>query len=154
MKRNSRKFKIVSILTLFLFINSCTLMSLHEIPKEKIKDKTGDEYIYIVIHKSVKYRLNNTEINKGISGNIDYQRSEIEGVDKFNQVLIYLNNEFELQGANINIALENIQKIEVYRLDGKKTVIFIGGFILIVVGLIYVFFNSDMKMNTGSNNWY
>jgi len=149
MKKNSTIFKIVSILTLLMFVNSCTLMSLKEIPKEEIKDQTKAENVFIVVHKNIKYRLNNPLINGGISGDVEPQSTELQGSDKFNQVFIYLSEEYELQGSKINAPLQAVTKVEIYQLDGKKIVIFAGGVIIIVVGLIYALFNSDMEMNSG-----
>lgn len=151
MKKNSTIFKIVSILTLLMFINSCTLMSLKEIPKEEIKDQTKAENVFIVVHKNTKYRLNNPLINGGISGDVEPQSTELQGSDKFNQVFIYLSDEYELQGSKIIVPLISVTKVEVYQLDGIKAVVFTGGVILIVVGLIYAFFNADIKMNSGLN---
>lgn len=151
MKKNSTIFKIVSILTLLMFVNSCTLMSLKEIPKEEIKDQTKAENIFIIVHKNIKYRLNNPLINGGISGDVEPQSTELQGADKFNQVFIYLSDKYELQGSKIIVPLISVTKVEVYQLDGIKAVVFTGGVILIVVGLIYALFNSDLKMNSGLN---
>lgn len=154
MKKNSIIFKIVSLLTLLMFLNSCTLMSLKEIPKDEIKDQTKIENIFIVIHKNTKYRLSNPFINGGISGDVELQSSELQGAEKFYQVFIYLEDDFELQGSKIIVPLKSVTKVEVYQLDGIKAGVFVGGIILIVVGLIYALFNADMKMNAGLNGFY
>jgi hypothetical protein len=151
MKKNSSISKIFSIVTILMFFNSCTLMSIKEIPKEEIKDQTKIENIFIVVHKSSKYRLNNPLINGGISGDVELQSSELQGADKFNQVFIYLSNDYELQGSKIIVPLRSVTKVEIYKLDGLKAVVFAGGLIIIVVGLIYAFLNADMKMNSGLN---
>jgi|GEM_PF-3152695 len=151
MKKNSTIFKIVSILTLLIFVNSCTLMSLKEIPKEEIKDQTKAENVFIVVHKNIKYRLNNPLINGGISGDVEPQSTELQGADKFNQVFIYLSDDFELQGSKITVPFGSVTKVEIYKLDGIKAGVFTGGVILVVVGLIYALFNSDMEMNSGIN---
>ncbi|HAQ62757.1 TPA: hypothetical protein DCR49_12340 [Candidatus Delongbacteria bacterium] len=151
MNKKNKTFKIVSILTLLMFLNSCTLMSLKEIPKEEIKDQTKAESVFIIVHKSIKYRLSNPLMNGGISGDIELQSSELQGAEKFNQVFIYLSDDYELQGSKIIVPIGSVTKVEIYKLDGIKAVIFAGGVILIVVGLIYAFFNSDMKMNSGLN---
>jgi len=148
MKKNSIIFKIVSILTLLLFINSCTLMSLKEIPKEEIKDQTKIENIFIIVHKNTKYRLNNPLINGGIFGDIELQDAEPQGAEKFNQVIIYSSDDFELQGSKINVPLKSVTKVEVYKLDGIKALAFTGGLIIVVV-LIYAFLNANMKINSG-----
>jgi hypothetical protein len=154
MNKNHIIFKLASILTLLMFFNSCTLMSLKEIPKEEIKDHTKIENVFIVVHKNTKYRLSNPFINGGISGDVELQSSELQGAEKFYQVFIYLSDDFELQGSKIIVPLKSVTKVEVYQLDGIKAVVFTGGVILIVVGLIYAFFNADMKMNSGLNGFY
>ena len=151
MNKNHIIFKISSILTLLLFFNSCTLMSLKEIPKEEIKDKTKAESVFMIVHKNIKYRLNNPLVNGGISGDVELQSSELQGADKFTQVFIYLSDDYELQGSKIIVPFGSVTKVEIYKLDGVKAGVFAGGVIVIVVGLIYAFFNSDMKMNSGLN---
>jgi len=148
------RYKIISILTILMFLNSCTLMSIKEIPKEEIKDQTKIENIFIVVHNNTKYRLNNPLINGGISGDVELQSSELQGADKFNQVFIYLSNDYELQGSKIIVPFRTVTKVEIYKLDGIKAGVFSGGVILIVVGLIYGISNMDFNMTSGPNSFY
>jgi hypothetical protein len=52
------------------------------------------------------------------------------------------------------VPIKSVTKVEVYQLDGIKAIVFAGGVIIIVVGLIYAFFNADTKMNAGLNGFY
>jgi hypothetical protein len=129
-------------------------MSLKEIPKETIKDQTEIGNVFVIVHKNTKYRLNNHLIDRRISGELDPQSFEPEGANKFYQVFIYIADDYEIQGRDINVSFEHVDKVELYKVDGVKTAVFIGGAVLIVIGLIYALFSSDMEMNSGLNSWY
>jgi hypothetical protein len=129
-------------------------MTLKEIPKDQIKDHTKTESVFIIVYQNAKYRLNGVSINKNISGDVQEQAEEPEGTEKFYQVFIYVKNDYELHGTTLNLPFEYVEKVEIYKLNGTKAAVFIGGTALIAVALIYAIFNTDMIMNSGLNGFY
>lgn len=89
MKLNTAYFRLISLITMFLFLHSCSIRTLKEVPADRISNI--NERNIIVIHaKDITFRLADVSISDGILyGSVtNYEKSK-KSDQLYNELHIY-----------------------------------------------------------------
>jgi len=144
MKTATVRFKIVSLLTLFFFLQACTVHSLKTIPKEEFKVIQSDK-IVILHQRDQTFLLYNPILSEGeLSGIIKpHIPDDNLNISKYDEIHIYLNTfypEFSINDEKASIKIEDIDKIEIFDFNTKKAALNLsagfGVLILIASGIL------------------
>lgn len=144
MKTATLRFKIVSILTLFFFLQACTVHTQKTIPKEELNKIESDKIV--ILHQVEQTFLLTNPIFTGdeFSGVIKKYIPDVNRkIDIYNEIHIYVKiskSELIISDEKTQIKIEDIDKIEIYDFDTKKAVLNLsagfGALILIASGIL------------------
>jgi hypothetical protein len=126
MKKYYEYQKIVSIfLSFILIISTSGCYTLHGLTKQDIQYANKTTYL---LHGPTSYcKLTNVIISDGIlSGSIDYVISNPQK-DKSIHIYAAPDSSIKRTGDKVQVPFANIVKVEVYKIDGLKTVIDVAG---------------------------
>ena len=115
--------KILSLLTLFFFLHSCTVHALKELPKERAYEIEQDNIV--VIHQGeFSGILDKTDLFDGIlTGNIKSYEKSIHFEELYKELHIHLNPDTKIDfylNKSVSIPLVDIIKVEIYEHDTTK----------------------------------
>lgn len=142
MREKTLFFKTVSIFTLFLFFNSCTVQALKEVPKERASEVKNDNIV--VIHQGEFIAvLDKAVLADGeISGYVKYYEKSKDTDLLLKELHLYFDIETDIKydlKKKVFLPVDKIVKVEVYEHDSVKAG---GNFILgmsaIAVGSVVV----------------
>jgi sporulation protein YlmC with PRC-barrel domain len=103
---------------------------------------------YYVHGTSINYKLLNAKNVGGILvGTIDYVVHPIDK-NKTIQIYVYPDSTIKKTADIVKIPYENINKVEIYKIDSSRTTLLIGGIVVVVGGLIAIpFIMNSMKFH-------
>ena len=136
-------YKIISMIMLFMFIHSCAVHSLKEIPKEKIKEVKQDKVI-VLHYGDFKAVLDNVLMSDGkISGYIEYYKQKEKYQENYKELHLYLDDSTELSFSlkePVSIELNNVIKTELFEYDQSSTRLSkVGGFTIFMIGIVFIY---------------
>ena len=142
MRKKTLFFKTVSIVTLILFFNACTVQALKEVPKERAAEAKHDNIV--VIHQGEFIAMLDKAVfsDGNISGYVKYYEKSKDTDLLLKELHLYFDIETDIKydlKEKVFLPVDKVVKVEVYEHDAVKAG---GNFILgmstIVVGSVVV----------------